>query len=313
MPTAWEATQIANTWDSNNLDPFGVNATGVNFWGDNAVAPVNTQVDYGGFGYNPNFAQQNAPTWHDFGQAAPQYQGLSNGDYQGLQQALTAPGQIAANTAYTQAKTDLSNAMGGNGLYGSSMMGQQLSQNLGANYLNTLATNSANAAAQRYGMQQRDLQFGQSQAQNAWQAELGQNNAQNQFNMSNYQLGLQANQQGFGNAMQDAAWRSQQDNLQGNFQNMLGQQQQAYQTQQYGDLEQQRENALNRASTFWQGTDPDYARLRNKQAEEMDQQIGSSGGLGGILGSAGGMLGSLFNNGGSLLGSLGVLGSPAGF
>jgi hypothetical protein len=80
---------------------------------------------------------------------------LMGGDYNALQYALTAPGAIAANTAYKQGYTNLTNQMGGRGLYGSSLMQNQATNNLDSVYQKSLATNAANAAAQRYALQQQ--------------------------------------------------------------------------------------------------------------------------------------------------------------
>lgn len=86
-----------------------------------------------------------------------QYKGLMGGDYDSLQRSLTQPGQIAADQAYRRGGAQLSRTFGGNGLYGSSMHARQ-SQDMTQQYADTLATNAANAANQRYGMQFQDLQ-----------------------------------------------------------------------------------------------------------------------------------------------------------
>lgn len=110
-----------------------------------ANAPVKTQMyDY----------QANAPLQQI---SAPNYKGLMGGDYDKLQQALTQPGQQAAQNGYNSGTQNLNNTMGGRGLYGSSIMQQQQTQGLDREYMNSLASNSSNAAAQRYQMEQAGL------------------------------------------------------------------------------------------------------------------------------------------------------------
>lgn len=132
---------------------------------------MNRENKYPAF-WGDSYAKYNAEAWKDqfpsFVGADPYesvdinrtYQGLKGGDYDALQQALTTPGQIAADNAYDRGSRDLGSVMGGRGMYGSSVMGQQANEGLNREYMNAQATNSANAAAQRYGLQQNDLQFG---------------------------------------------------------------------------------------------------------------------------------------------------------
>jgi hypothetical protein len=89
-------------------------------------------------------------------QAGPASQ-LMGGDYDALQQALMLPGQQAIQQGYDESQVNLKNVMGGRGMYGSSMMGNQM-VDAGQKYQQALAANAAQAAAQRYGMQQQDLQ-----------------------------------------------------------------------------------------------------------------------------------------------------------
>ena len=121
----------------------------------------------------PNYQlNSTTPNWQGYvpqtAQVSQNYQGLMGGDYEALQKALTTPGEIAAKTAYEQGQTNLTNQMGGQGLYGSSIMSNQARNALETPYMNALSTNAANAAAQRYGMQATDLQnqnqFGMTQA-----------------------------------------------------------------------------------------------------------------------------------------------------
>jgi hypothetical protein len=108
-------------------------------------APVKTQM----YDFNANSPLQQIN--------APNYKGLMGGDYDKLQQALTQPGQQAAQNGYNSGTQNLNNAMGGRGLYGSSIMQQQQTQGLDREYMNSLASNSSNAAAQRYQMEQAGL------------------------------------------------------------------------------------------------------------------------------------------------------------
>jgi hypothetical protein len=89
-------------------------------------------------------------------QAGPAQQ-LMGGDYDALQQALMLPGQQELQRGFEQSQTQLQNVMGGRGMYGSSMMGNQMVES-GRQFSEGLAANAAQAAAQRYGMQQQDLQ-----------------------------------------------------------------------------------------------------------------------------------------------------------
>jgi hypothetical protein len=89
-----------------------------------------------------------------------QYQGLMEGDFNRLEESLRQPGEIAAQNAFQQGGDYLKNVMGGSGLYGSSVMGNQANNGLNQKYMDTMASNAAQAAAQRYGLQQNDLQFG---------------------------------------------------------------------------------------------------------------------------------------------------------
>lgn len=120
-----------------------------------ANAPVNTQM----YDYTANAPLQQiaAPNYKMTAGNAPSYQGLMGGDYNALQTALTQPGQQQATNAYNAGTQSLNNTMSGRGLYGSSIMQQQQTQGLDREYMNALASNASNAAAQRYGMQQTDL------------------------------------------------------------------------------------------------------------------------------------------------------------
>lgn len=105
------------------------------------------------------------------GISAPLYKGLLGGDYTALQQALTTPGQNAANAAYSKGTLNLSDVMSGRGLYGSSIMQNQQRDALDKVYQEAVANNAAKAAAARYAFEASDLAN------------------QNQFNQQSYTQG----------------------------------------------------------------------------------------------------------------------------
>ena len=143
-----------------------------------------SQQSYYNYTQNAPMGKVNTPNYQYTAGNAPTYQGLMGGDYDKLQQALTTPGQIAAQNAYNTSSRDLNNAMGGRGLYGSSIMGTQANEGLNREYMNAMATNSANAAAQRYGMQASDLanknQFGTT----VYGQNLGREDTANQYGLN---------------------------------------------------------------------------------------------------------------------------------
>lgn len=143
-------------------------------------APVQTQMyDYTA---NSPLQQINAPNYTLSAGAAPTYKGLMGSDYNALQTALTQPGQQAATNAYNTGTQNLTNAMGGRGLYGSSIMGQQQIQGLDREYMNALASNSSNAAAQRYGMEQADLKSQNDFGLNLYAQKLAEQKDLNAYN-----------------------------------------------------------------------------------------------------------------------------------
>ena len=128
------------------------------WWGDNYQMqnPEEWANKYPGQVFNPTLNSVEMPDNYQ----AQEYQGMMNGDYNRLESSLRQPGEIAARTAYDQGSRDLKNYMGSTGMYGSSVMGQQANEGINREFMNTNATNAANAASQRYGLQQSDLQFG---------------------------------------------------------------------------------------------------------------------------------------------------------
>ncbi len=145
---------------------------------------------------NPYTAYQGTdPAYQKLG-STPVYQGLMGGDYNALQTALQIPGEIAAKTAYDQGQTNLTNQMGGQGLYGSSIMSNQARTALETPYQNTLATNAANAAATRYAQQAADLQNQNTFNTNVYGQQMGENQAANAQGLSTWGTRLGENQTG---------------------------------------------------------------------------------------------------------------------
>ncbi len=143
-----------------------------------------SQLDY--FSYTPNAPMSQV--------AAPDYSvGMMGGDYDRYEAALRQPGETAAGNAYNTGLRNLTNVMGGRGLYGSSIMGNQMNEGLNREYMNALAGNASTAAATRYQMQNQENQFrntwnlqsmAQQEAQNfdLWKAGLANSEAMNQYN-----------------------------------------------------------------------------------------------------------------------------------
>ena len=184
-----------------------------------------TQVNVPNYEYTANSATpwqnwtaQNAPSygkvgtnaqtanwkWNNYNVAAPTYNSLMSGDYEALQQALTTPGQIEAQNAYNQGLTNLNATMSGKGLYGSSMMGNQMNQGLNREYMNALSTNAANAAATRYGMEQQDLTNMSAQELAAWQAKLNESITGNSAGLDYAKLKTQTNVENVNRALEQA-------------------------------------------------------------------------------------------------------------
>jgi hypothetical protein len=189
-------SQLENTTTSavvNAYNQVGQNALNPTPYPDYIPSAGNAPTQQSYFGYTPTapMAQVSTPNYDlsagAYKQTAGNYQGLMGQDYDALQKALQTPGQIAAQTAYNQGMLNLNDTMGGRGLYGSSMMQNQANQGLNTVYQNTLASNAANAAAQRYGLQSSDLnnmnQFNLSREQNLNQYGMTREQALNQHNM----------------------------------------------------------------------------------------------------------------------------------
>jgi hypothetical protein len=109
-----------------------------------------------------------------------QYQGLMEGDYNRLEESLRTPGEIAAQRAFQEGGNYLKDVMGGKGMYGSSVMGNQANTGLNQRYMDTMASNAAQAASQRYGFEQNDNQFGANYG--LQRSDLLRQNALDQYN-----------------------------------------------------------------------------------------------------------------------------------
>ncbi len=172
---------------------------------------VNTQAQTADWKWNPTTLSMERvtnpytaytgtdPAYQKLG-TTPTYQGLMGGDYNALQTALQTPGEIAAKTAYDQGQTNLTNQMGGQGLYGSSIMSNQARTALETPYQNTLATNAANAAATRYAQQAADLQNQNTFGLNVYGQQMGENQTANQqgYNTWNARMNENLAGQGYG-------------------------------------------------------------------------------------------------------------------
>jgi len=151
----------------------------------------------------------------------PAYEGLMGGDYDALQKALTTPGEIAAQRGYEQGQNNLATQMGGQGLYGSSIMSNQARNALEQPYMDTLATNAANAASTRYAQQAADLQNKNQFGLNIYGQQMNENQAANQqdYNTWGTRLGEQQTGQQMGLQAQQAN-----QSAYTNLQQLLGQQ-----------------------------------------------------------------------------------------
>lgn len=181
-----------------------------------ANAPKQTQFyDYQA---SSPLQQINAPNYQLSAGAAPSYKGLMGGDYDALQTALQKPGEIAAQNSYNTGLQNLNNTMSGKGLYGSTIMGNQMNQGLNREYMNAMSANAASAAAQRYGMQQADLNSMNDFGLNLYAQKLAEQKDINSFNAQET-AGLRDQAMNAANlGMQQADMQTQYNNLKYNAQ-----------------------------------------------------------------------------------------------
>lgn len=212
----------------------------------NQQAPV--QMGY--YDYTPSATMQQvaAPNYTASGGA---YQGLMGGDYNRLEQSLAQPGQLAAQQGYDTGLRNLQEVFGGRGLYGSTMMGNQMNEGLMREYMNALSSNASNAAAKRYSMEQSELA-------SANQFNMNREQSQNQFAQQGFQTGAahsadlfkaqqaEAQRQQTYSAGQQA-WNYQQQAQQRDWQNNQAYEQFTYKLAQQAYDQQMKEAQMNRA------------------------------------------------------------------
>ena len=205
-PTTYGLTQAHLLATANNLDVYQPKSylSDDQWWGNKAQAPAQTQWQAPGF---QKLDYRAAPDYQTYAAQAPTYAGLSGGDYDRYELNLRAPGETAATKAYRQAKTDLEDAYSARGMYGSSQFTNQMSNGLQSNYMDTLAGNAAQATANRYQMEQKDLQYAQDSAMQAWAARMAENQAANQQAQRAWEVDY-GNRLGENNLMNQYAYRS---------------------------------------------------------------------------------------------------------
>ena len=165
-PTYTPPWPVDNTMSAEDITQYGLNA-GKDLLNQSLQNPL-TMPEWWGNDYTYMDSAEYASQFPDLVQPANlaqqaipgEYSGLMGSDYDRLEQSLRTPGEIAATNAYDRGSRDLNAYMGNSGMYGSSVMAQQANEGLNREYMNAEAANAAQAAAQRYGLQQNDLQFG---------------------------------------------------------------------------------------------------------------------------------------------------------
>lgn len=156
------------------------------FVGSTTKSP--TQTPFYEYAANQSYNQVQAPNYKV---------GLMNGDYDALQKSLQTPGDISAQNAFNKGWTNLRNTMGANGIYGSSIMAKDANEGVNREFMNTLTMNAANAATERYKLQQQAAQdenaFGAnvygtqvSDALNKYKAGFTDSTRQTEYNAAKY-------------------------------------------------------------------------------------------------------------------------------
>ncbi len=267
-----------------------------------AQAPV--QMGY--YDYTPSQAMQMVAA-PNYSQSGGSYQGLMGGDYNRLEQALAQPGQLAANQAYDTGLRQLQEIFGGRGLYGSTMMGNQMNEGLMREYMNALASNASNAAAKRYSMEQSELanlnqyNMTREQAQNQFAAQQYQTSAAHQADLWKAQQAEAQRKQAYGAGKQ--AWNYQQASQQRDWQNAQAYEQFTYKLAQQAYDQQQKEAQMNRALAIaGQGSPLSQAYLHYQIAQQQNAAAREAARLssdaqtqkaiwGGLGSAAGGLMG----------------------
>lgn len=271
------------------------------------------------FNYTPNapMTKVQAPNYQLSAGNAPQYKGLMGGDYDALQQSLQKPGEISAQNAYNTGNRNLNNAMGGRGLYGSSIMAQQANEGLNREYMNALAANAANAAAQRYGMQATDLQNQNQFGLSARAQDLTRESDINKFGLQNFANQEQQNVDLWKAGLADSAaqndynqnrlqWQQQGINNMINWQNQQAYEQYQYELAKRAYEQNMAEQQINRALAIAGKGAPLAAasqqyqiqQQQNAIAQQAAAQAASAATTGAYMGAGGTALGGLLGSNG---------------
>jgi hypothetical protein len=171
----WQNTNLTNqnvTSQNAQASPYQ--------WQNTNLGMQSVTNPFAAYGQNANL-QSGQITGLDYNKLGntPTYQGLMGGDYGRLESALAQSGAIAAQNAFNQGSQALNSAMSGRGMYGSSIMSNQANQGLNREFMNALATNAAQAAAQRYGLEASDLASKNTFNTNIYGQQMDENKASN--------------------------------------------------------------------------------------------------------------------------------------
>lgn len=320
VPTTYGLTQAHLLASANNVNVYQPKSylTDDQWWGNKAQAPTQTQWQAPSF---QKLDSQASPTYQTYAAQAPTYKGLSGGDYDRYELNLRAPGETAAQRAYQQAKTDLDDAYSARGLYGSSQYTRQMTGDLQSRYMDTLADNAAQAASNRYQMEQKDLQYAQDNEMRAWMARMSENQAANQQAQRAWEVDYGnrltennlMNQYAYESSVDQRNWDDQMANRQTSFTNTLAQDRQNWDQNRLNWDANQNDATWNRIMGLWGNYDPEAEAWQRKilknQADASDQQ---KSGLGGLVSGAGGLIGkavSLVPGWGTAAGGLISMGS----
>lgn len=311
-PTTWGLTAAHNIADANGVRTYSPAAylDDSKWWGVNAKAPANTQWSapgYEAYAYQGYDAGKD-PSFKAYSQAAPDYQGLSGGDYGRLELNLRAPGELAAKNAYESALRELSGSATARGLYGSSQFTRQMDQQANRAYMDALTSNAASAAGQRYSLEAQDRQFGQAQRMQAWQSGMDENTAANQLGYSVWRDRLSENQQRNDLLQRENAaanqwawdasvagrdWSDLMATRQADFQNALAMSRQQWDQERLEWETAQNDAAWDRIFQTWGNLDPEIEHYEKKMLKNQVRSQEDESGLGGILSSAGSLAGGL--------------------
>jgi len=343
MPTMFGLQQSHALASASGVDPYtpAPFLSDNQWWGNTAQAPAQTAwsaPQYQNFQYQKLGYNTPAPTYQTYSQSAPTYKGLADGDYDRYELSLRMPGETAARRAYDSAKRDLADAYSAKGMYGSSQYTNQMNNQLGRNYMDSMAQNASQATVNRYQMQQKDLQFGAGQDMQSWRSRMQENQAANQqayqgwqtdygnklaenaqMNQLGYQNNAASNQYNYASSVDQRNWNDSQATRRIDFNNALAQDRQNWDLQGLNWKTTQNDAAWGRTYGIWGDYDPEKEQMEKKMMRNQLQQSEGNSGLGGSLGkilggSVGGFLGSFGGPMGTAFGSGvgGLLGGTAG-